>query len=89
MARRSARLFGTVRGIRASTFVEFGAMINILVEHCVSKERLIRLTAVQWVDEFIKLGVSSLLGCRSRELRFRALLSCVHVSRPAAAIEST
>lgn len=34
-------------------------MVNILVGHCMSKERLNRLTAVQWVHEFVKLGVGS------------------------------
>lgn len=49
-------LFGR-REIKASSFVEFGPMVSILVKHCTSNERLNRLTAVEWVHEFIKLGV--------------------------------
>lgn len=60
------------REIQASSFVEFGPMVPILVGHCNSKDRFNRLTAVQWVHEFIKLGVrtpcewnaSSSLGMR-------------------------
>lgn len=45
------------REIQASSFVDFGPMVPILVGHCNSKDRFNRLTAVQWVHEFIKLGV--------------------------------
>ena len=48
------------REIKSSSLVEFGAMVGILVGHCNSKERFNRLTAVQWVHEFIKLGVRHL-----------------------------
>ena len=51
------------REIRSSSFVEFGPMVVILVGHCNSKERFNRLTAVQWVHEFIKLGVRGLAWC--------------------------
>ena len=46
------------REITESSFVEFGPMVHILVAHCNSKHVPNRLTAVQWVNAFIKLGVS-------------------------------
>ncbi|CAN0416335.1 unnamed protein product, partial [Ectocarpus sp. 12 AP-2014] len=45
-----------LKEIQASSFVDFGPMVPILVGHCNSKDRFNRLTAVQWVHEFIKLG---------------------------------
>lgn len=60
------------REIKASSFVEFGPMVSILVKHCTSNERLNRLTAVEWVHEFIKLGVSE--AC--------LFLPCLHVAAP-------
>lgn len=41
--------------------VEFGPMVNILVNQCHSKERSNRLTALNWVTEFISLGGTHLL----------------------------
>ena len=54
------RAAGRRREIQTSSFVEFGPMVPILVGHCNSKDRFNRLTAVQWVHEFIKLGVRTL-----------------------------
>lgn len=48
------------REIKISAFVEFGPMVTILTSHCTSKAPFNRLTAVDWVHEFIKLGVRML-----------------------------
>ncbi|CAN0424517.1 unnamed protein product [Ascophyllum nodosum] len=45
-----------LKEITESSFVEFGPMVHILVAHCNSKHVPNRLTAVQWVNAFIKLG---------------------------------
>lgn len=50
-----------LREIKTSSTVEFGPMVDILVNQCNSKERLNRLTAITWVAEFIQLGGDSLL----------------------------
>lgn len=44
-------------------------MVPILVGHCNSKDRFNRLTAVQWVHEFIKLGVREVWNRVSCSLR--------------------
>lgn len=41
--------------------VELGPMINILNNHCRSKERANRLIALKWVTEFIAIGGTKLL----------------------------
>ncbi|CAM9431837.1 unnamed protein product [Chrysoparadoxa australica] len=50
-----------LREINEASFVEYGPMIVILVSHCSSKDRMSRLTAITWIQEFIKLGGGRLL----------------------------
>lgn len=45
-----------LREIKEAEIVEFGPMVNILVAHSRSKERFNRLTAINWLHEFILLG---------------------------------
>eukprot|EP00752_Nemacystus_decipiens_P010688 g9519.t1 len=66
--------------IKASSFVEFGSMVPILVGHCNSKDRFNRLTAVQWVHEFIKLG-GERLGPFFSEL-LGAITNCISDTDP-------
>lgn len=50
-----------LREIKEAEVVEFGPMINILVQQCRSKEKFNRLTAIIWLTEFINLGGTKLL----------------------------
>lgn len=50
-----------MREIRESKVVEFGPMVKILVNQAKSKERLNRLTTINWISQFINLGGDSLL----------------------------
>ncbi len=50
-----------LREIKEAEVVEFGPMVSILVNQCRSRERFNRLTAVNWVGEFISLGGTHLL----------------------------
>lgn len=50
-----------LREIKEAEVVEFGPMVNILVNQCRSKEKSNRLTAIFWVTEFISLGGTHLL----------------------------
>ncbi|EGB04925.1 hypothetical protein AURANDRAFT_38752, partial [Aureococcus anophagefferens] len=61
--------------IKKSTVVEFGPMVGILVSQCRNKERFNRLTAITWVQEFIKLGGSRLLLFYSELLG--AIMHCI------------
>lgn len=55
--------------------VEFGPMVSILVSQCNSKERFNRLTAINWVQEFINLGGDQLLLFYSELLG--AIMFCI------------
>lgn len=77
--------------IKQTAGVEYGSMVGILVGQCRSKERLNRLTAISWVQEFIKLGgtrlllfyselVGAIMHCISAEdLEIRAVADCTNV----------
>jgi len=45
-----------LREIKEAEVVEFGPMVNILVNQCKSREKTNRLTALVWITEFIALG---------------------------------
>mmetsp|Transcript_10694 Transcript_10694/g.18001 ORF Transcript_10694/g.18001 Transcript_10694/m.18001 type:complete len:722 (+) Transcript_10694:74-2239(+) len=49
-----------LREIKEAEVVEFGPMVQILVNQCRSKEKSNRFTALVWVTEFIALGGSHL-----------------------------
>lgn len=51
-----------LKEIKEAEVVEFGPMVNILVNQCRSRERLIRLTSLTWVTEFIALGGARLIS---------------------------
>ena len=50
-----------LREIKEAEVVEFGPMVNILVNQCRQKEKANRYTAILWVTEFISLGGTHLL----------------------------
>lgn len=50
-----------LREIKEAEVVEFGPMVKILVMQCHSKEKFNRLTAINWVTEFIALGGTHLI----------------------------
>jgi vacuole morphology and inheritance protein 14 len=60
---------------KQSAVVEFGPMVAILVGQCNSKERFNRLTAINWVQEFINLGGDRLLLFYSEILG--AIMHCI------------
>jgi vacuole morphology and inheritance protein 14 len=64
-----------LREIKQSDVVEFGPMVSILVSQCNSKERFNRLTAINWVQEFINLGGDQLLLFYSELLG--AIMYCI------------
>jgi len=66
---------GFLSEIKKSTVVEFGPMVGILVSQCRNKERFNRLTAITWVQEFIKLGGNRLLLFYSELLG--AIMHCI------------
>jgi len=42
-----------LKEVRLATTVEFGPLVSILVNQCLSKDRLNRLTAITWIEELI------------------------------------
>ncbi|CAN0450022.1 unnamed protein product, partial [Discosporangium mesarthrocarpum] len=68
------------REIKASSFVEYGSMVIILVGHCNSRDQLDRATAVQWVHEFINLGAERLVLFYSELLG--AIIHCISDQDP-------
>lgn len=59
--------------------IDFGGLVKILFVHCNSKDEFTRLTALQWINEFILIGkeemlplspqlLSSILPCLSHEV---------------------
>ncbi|EED96467.1 predicted protein, partial [Thalassiosira pseudonana CCMP1335] len=42
-----------LKEVRHSTVLEFGPLVSILVNQCLSKDRLNRLTAITWIEELI------------------------------------
>lgn len=52
---------GFLTEIKRASSVEHGPMVGILVNQCRNKDRFNRLTAITWVQEFIKLGANRLL----------------------------
>lgn len=61
--------------IKKSTLVEFGPMVGILVSQCRNRERFNRLTAMVWVQAFIKLGGNKLILFYSELLS--AIMHCI------------
>jgi len=61
--------------IKKSASVEFGPMVGILVSQCRNRERFNRLTAIVWVQEFIKLGGNKLILFYSELLG--AIMYCI------------
>lgn len=43
-----------LREVRHSTVLELGPLVSILVNQCMSKDRLNRLTAITWIEELIQ-----------------------------------
>ncbi len=67
-----------LKEIRSSSVVDFGPLISVLVFQCHSKDRLNRLTALTWLNEFIhhpQSGGDSLLSFHAEILG--AILSCI------------
>lgn len=69
-----------LRETKLSAVVEFGPMVAILVGQCNSKERFNRLTAINWVQEFINLGGDRLVLFYSDMLG--AIMHCISDSDP-------
>ena len=42
-----------LKEVRHATVIEFGPLVSILVNQCLSKDRLNRLTAITWIEELI------------------------------------
>lgn len=42
-----------LKEVRHATVIEFGPIVSILVNQCLSKDRLNRLTAITWIEELI------------------------------------
>ncbi|XP_011494021.1 PREDICTED: protein VAC14 homolog [Ceratosolen solmsi marchali] len=55
--------------------VDFAGMINILILHAQSSDELLQLTAITWMDEFIRLSGQNLLPYTSGI--FIAILTCL------------
>lgn len=64
-----------LKEIREAEVVEFGPMVNILVNQCRSREKSIRATALTWITEFISLGGTRLIGHYSGLLG--SIISCI------------
>jgi len=51
-----------LNGIRKdSSKVDFAGFVRILLVHCVSRDEFTRCIALEWVDEFIKIGKENML----------------------------
>lgn len=60
-----------LKEVRHSTVLEFGPLVNILVNQCLSKDRLNRLTAIAWIEELIHhpySGGDAILGYQAEVL---------------------
>ena len=67
-----------LKEVRHSTVLEFGPLVSILVNQCMSKDRLNRLTAITWIEELIHhpySGGDALLPHHSEVLD--AILYCI------------
>jgi len=69
-----------LRETKLSAVVEFGPMVAILVGQCNSKERFNRLTAINWIQEFISLGKEKLMRLYSELLG--AIMHCISDEDP-------
>ena len=69
-----------LREIKEAEVVEFGPMVNILVNQCRSKEKANRLTAIYWTTEFIALGGTHLLHYYSGILG--SIIHCIADQEP-------
>lgn len=70
-----------LREVHLSSVVEFGPILSILVDHCQSKNRLNRLTAVSWMKELINhphSGKDALLPFYAQILE--PILKCIYDS---------
>jgi len=66
---------GFLCAIKKAALVEFGPMVEILVNQCRHKEKLNRFTAITWVQDFIRLGADRLLHFYSELLG--AVMHCI------------
>eukprot|EP00743_Colponemidia_sp_Colp-15_P004953 GILK01005338.1.p1 GENE.GILK01005338.1~~GILK01005338.1.p1 ORF type:complete len:691 (-),score=126.29 GILK01005338.1:140-2212(-) len=64
-----------LREIKKAGVVDFGAMVTILVGQCTSKDKFCRLTALNWLHEFIVLGGNKLVAFYNSILG--AILPCI------------
>lgn len=64
-----------LREIKTAKSVDFGSMVKILISHCMSKDEFTRLTALNWVSEFINIGKDILLPFSDKLLG--AILPCL------------
>lgn len=69
-----------LREIKEAEVLEFGPMVNILVNQCHSKERANRHMAVLWMTEFIALGGSHLQQHYSAIIG--SLIHCISDAEP-------